>query len=90
MITIDVEFADLVGTDTSARIQGPAAVGTNGPLVMQLPNFPLGVKAGTYQAQSLTITATQVSDLKAGLLYIVIGSTFAPAGEIRGQLTAVP
>jgi len=89
-ITVDVVFADLSGTDVSARIQGPAAPGVNGLLVILLPNFPLGVTAGTYHQQSLAITATQVSNLKAGLLYIVIGSSQFPAGEIRGQLTAVP
>jgi hypothetical protein len=57
---------------------------------MQLPNFPLGVTAGTYNSQSLTVTAAQVSDLKAGLLYFIIGTAQHAAGEIRGQLTAVP
>ena len=71
------------------RIQGPAAVGTTGPIVMTLPAFPPGVPSGAY-SQSFAFPAGQVSNLKAGLLYVNVSTTFRPAGEIRGQILAVP
>ena len=92
-ITVQLTFSGLSGSTMSARIQGPAAVGVGpAPVVMLLTtNFPFGVTAGSYVSpSSLAITATQVSNLKAGLLYIILGSTAFPAGEIRGQLIAVP
>jgi hypothetical protein len=48
------------------------------------------VTAGTYVSPSLPITAAQVGNLEAGLLYVVISTTTSPAGEVRGQLGAAP
>ncbi|HSO96441.1 MAG TPA: CHRD domain-containing protein, partial [Acidimicrobiia bacterium] len=44
--------------------------------------------SGSY-SQSFAITPTQVSDLRAGLLYFNIHNVTFPGGEIRGQLTEV-
>lgn len=89
MITVNVLFTGLDGPNTGARIHGPAAPGVIAPVAITLADFPFVVTAGTY-FRSLAITAAQVTNLKAGLLYVNITSTARPGGEIRGQLTAVP
>jgi hypothetical protein len=90
-ITVGLLFSGLTGTTIDARIQGPAAIGVGpAPVVMTLTGFPSGVTAGTYVSPSLPITAAQVGNLEAGLLYVVISTTTSPAGEVRGQLGAAP
>jgi hypothetical protein len=88
MITVDVVFSGLTGgAATAATIQGPAAAGTNGVLQITLTGFPTAM-SGAY-TQSFAITSGQVSDLRAGLLYVNIHNATHPSGEIRGQLTEV-
>jgi hypothetical protein len=71
-----------VVNQTAAHIHR-GAVGVNGPVIIPLPN-------GSFSNLALTLTASQVSDLKAGLLYVNVHTTSAPGGLIRGQLTLVP
>jgi hypothetical protein len=93
-------FSGLIGTSTDAHFHGPAAVGV-GPAGVREPItaasgdvFPIGVTSGSFSgsATSATISASDETELLAGLWYINIHSTFRPGGEIRGQLllTAVP
>jgi len=77
----------LGGPASAAHIQGPAASGTNGPVVITLTGFP-NATSGTY-SQSFAITSAQVSDLRASLLYLNIHNATFPGGEIRGQLAEV-
>jgi CHRD domain len=88
MITVAVVFSGLTTPVSAALIQGPAAPGVNGPLAITLTGFPAAT-SGSY-SQSFTITSAQVSDLRAGLLYVNLHDTTFPGGEIRGQLPAVP
>jgi hypothetical protein len=88
MITVNVTFTGLIGgTASSAHIHGPAAPGTNAPVVIALTGFPAAT-SGTY-SQSFAITSAQVSNLRAGLFYVDIHDATFPGGEIRGQLTEV-
>jgi len=51
LMTIDVTFADLLGTTTAAHIHCCAAPPTNVMVATQVPNFagfPLGVSSGSY------------------------------------------
>lgn len=61
-MTIDVVFADLVGTTTAAHIHGPTGnpfSGTAGVItpVPTFPGFPLGVTSGTYARSFDLLTA---------------------------------
>jgi hypothetical protein len=81
-------FSGLTAPVTAAAIHGPAPAGMNAPVVALLPNFPLGVTAGTYASFNLVppLTPAQVSAMLAGLYYLNLHTTLFPAGEIRGQL----
>lgn len=61
-LTVDVAWADLNGTTTSAHIHCCAAPGTNVGVAIvspSLPGFPLGVTAGSYlHVFDLTLSST--------------------------------
>jgi hypothetical protein len=82
-------------TPTGAGIYGPAAPGINGPLVFDFgnyvfiapaPNPPPGVRFGYAYSGTVVLTPQQISQLRAGLLYVNIKSERFPYGEIRGQI----
>ena len=89
--TISGTFQDLIGTTNNAHIHGPAPAGTPAGVVHGL-TFDFGVTSGNYSngAGLTTFTAPQMADLINGLYYVNIHSTFAPSGEIRGQILLVP
>jgi uncharacterized protein (TIGR03118 family) len=74
-----VSFTPLTGSQTAADINGPASSGVNAPAIISLPN-------GSFRDVPVSLTPTQVQQLKAGQLYINIHSTGFPGGELRGQL----
>ena len=94
-MTFTLTYAGLVGTMTQSHIHRGAA-GVAGPIIYWLANgnvaspisnctdpTPLGGGCG--------FIAADVTDLQNGNLYANLHSTFAPGGEIRGQITsAVP
>ena len=61
MMTLNVEFQDLIGTTTAAHIHGPTAMpgaGTAG-VAIGTPTFPVGVTGGNYlHTYDLTDTGT--------------------------------
>jgi hypothetical protein len=68
---------------TAAHIHGPAAVGTNAPVVVNIgPGLDSIIMAPLTPALSMA--------LQAGLLYVNVHSPANPGGQIRGQLAAVP
>ncbi|PYS30168.1 MAG: hypothetical protein DMF75_16350, partial [Acidobacteria bacterium] len=71
-------FSGLVAQETSAGIYGPAAPGSNGPLLFPLP-------LGQFTDFTITLTPAQVQDLKNGLLYIELHNSSFTGQEIRGQ-----
>ncbi len=48
-----------------------------------------GATSGTF-LNVFSLTPTQVTQVESGLAYINIHTGFAPGGEIRGQISAVP
>lgn len=80
---VSVIFNSLSSTQTDAHIHGPAAPGVSAP-----PVFPLPL--GQISDFAITLTPSQVQDLKNGLFYVNVHSSNFPAGEIRGQFGLSP
>ncbi|HKY43589.1 MAG TPA: PQQ-dependent sugar dehydrogenase, partial [Pyrinomonadaceae bacterium] len=80
---VSVTFSSLSSTQTDAHIHGPAAPG-----VSAAPVFPLPL--GQISDFQITLTPSQVQDLKNGLFYVNVHSSNFPAGEIRGQFGLTP
>jgi hypothetical protein len=78
-LTLTVSYGGLEGMETSAAVHGPAARGSNGPVLFSLP-------LGATKSARFTLTPEQESQLIAGNLYVNVKSTAFPDGEIRGQL----
>jgi hypothetical protein len=91
-ISVTLDWQDLLAGATAASIH-EGAPGVAGPIVFSLM---VGSGAGTTTGsidpspQTFAITATEVADLQAGLFYVEVDTSLYPAGEIRGQLSAVP
>ena len=75
---VSLTFAGLSSGQTDAHIHGPAAAGVSAPAIFPLP-------LGQVSDFPITLTSSQVQDLKNGLFYINVHSSNFPTGEIRGQ-----
>lgn len=78
---VSLTFAGLSSGQTDAHIHGPALPGVSAP-----PIFPLPL--GQVNDFPITLTPSQVQDLKNGLFYVNVHSSNFPAGEIRGQFAS--
>src|SRR5439155_24947443 len=67
--------------ETAAHIHGPGAPGVSAPILFPLTN-------GNLSDVLISLTPTDVGNLKNGLLYINVHSSNFPGGEIRGQFVA--
>jgi hypothetical protein len=88
-ITCDENWSGLTAPATASHIHGPAAPGTNAPVLFPFSGVPAAT-SGSIPTQSFAITPAQVSDLFAGLYYMNVHTSNFPGGEIRGQLIIVP
>lgn len=80
ILSFNIHFTGLIGTETGAHIHGPAVPGTNAGVIFALP-------AGSPKVGTLgPLTPAQEADLNAGLWYVNIHSSFRSGGEIRGQI----
>ncbi len=89
LLSWNISYQNLIGTLSNAHFHGPAAVGVPAGVVLGIPLSPGGATSGSLVG-SATLNATQETQLLAGLWYINVHSTFAPGGEIRGQVEVVP
>ena len=83
MLSWNITFSGLSGSETAAHIHGPAPVGVNAGV--QVP-----LSTGSPKVGSAALSPAQIADLKAGLYYVNIHSNLFPGGEIRGQILALP
>jgi hypothetical protein len=86
LLSFNLMFSGLVAPAVAAHIHGPATPGVNGPVIIPLAGFPLGVTMGTY-SNTFSLTLEQEANLLCGLLYVNIHTAAFPGGEIRSQLT---
>ena len=80
---VSLNFSGLTSSQTEAHIHSPGAAGVVAPILFPLPN-------GNVSDFQVTLTPTDVSDLKNGLLYVNVHSSNFPNGEIRGQFGTSP
>jgi hypothetical protein len=76
-----VKWTGLSGPATMAHFHGPAPVGKNAGVEINLGESPTSPLHG-----SATLTPAQASDLQAGQLYVNVHTAAHKGGEIRGQL----
>src|SRR5215831_13318581 len=75
---VSLNFGGLSSAQTDAHIHGPAAPGVVGPILFPLPG-------GNVSDFLISLTPTDVANLKSGQLYVNVHSANFPNGEIRGQ-----
>ena len=78
---VSLNFSGLTSAETDAHIHGPAAPGVVGVILFPLP-------AGNVSDFVISLTPTDVANLKNGQLYVNVHTTNFPNGEIRGQFGA--
>ena len=82
VLSYDISFSGLEGTETVAHVHGPAPQGSPAGIQFGLP-------AGSPKVgSSPALNAGQIADLQAGLYYVNIHSDLCVNGEIRGQILA--
>ena len=79
----------MIGTPTVSHFHGPAPVGSNAGVQVDIVANSGGSIASP-MIGSATITQAQEADLLGGLWYINIHSTAYPGGGIRGQVVPIP
>ena len=89
LLSWEITYSGLIGAPTVSHFHGPAPVGTNAGVQVDIVANSGGSIASP-MIGSATITDPQKADLLAGLWYINIHSSFRPGGEIRGQVEVVP
>lgn len=83
--TFTVVFSGLTSNQTGSHVHGPAAIGANAGVMIDLGS--VGTTSGTLTG-TRNITPAQIADLRAHRTYVNVHSANNPGGEIRGQLGA--
>lgn len=83
----NIIFGGLSGAATAAHFHGPAVVGVNAGVQVNIGSIS-GLTSP--MIGSATLSGAQATDLLAGLWYINIHTEMYPGGEIRGQVHVVP
>jgi hypothetical protein len=82
MLDYTLTFENLTGPATAAHFHGPAPVGKNAGV--QVPIGSAGMTSPVHGTAKLS--ETQISELKAGDMYVNVHTKAHPGGEIRGQV----
>ena len=89
-LLVDLTYSGLGTPTTNAHIHCCAPPGMSaGVIIPFVPPFVTGATSGS-MTNTFNITAAQVLQVESGDSYINIHTTNFPAGEIRGQINAVP
>ena len=89
LLSWNITYGGLVGTPTVSHFHGPAPVGANAGVQVDIVANSGGSIASP-MIGSATISNAQAVDMLNGLWYINIHSSTFPGGEIRGQVQVVP
>jgi glucose/arabinose dehydrogenase len=94
-LTFSITYGGLSGPALAAHIHGPASIGQNAGVMIDLAPFNGGAYGrGGSIAGTVTLTPAQLAAVIDGKTYVNIHTPAKPAGEIRGQIvgqsTAVP
>jgi hypothetical protein len=88
-LTYNVSVSGLSGSINNAHFHvGPVGV-QGGPVVFPMTG-PFSGSAMTWSGTWTGMTAQNLTDLNNGNLYFNVHSSLFPAGEVRGQVVAVP
>jgi len=82
-LTYTITYSGLTGPATMAHFHGPALPGANAGVAVPFKSPASGA------SDTVTLTDAQIADLEAGKWYTNVHTAANPAGEIRGQVTAV-
>jgi len=81
----NITFEGLTGDAVAAHIHGPADIGANAGVVVNLGTAGQPVKSPL--TGKATLTDAQIADLNAGKHYVNIHTAMYKGGEIRGQIS---
>ncbi len=85
-LTVFVQFQNLSANYSASHIHGFSAPGVNSGVRFGFtPTLSNGNRNGVFNG-TWNLTATDVTNMIAGLCYVNIHTTAFPGGEIRGQL----
>ena len=84
MVTWKITYSGLSSPTTMAHFHGPAAPGTNAPVLIWLTTQ--GTPPGNPIVGEATLSPEQAQQFAAGAWYVNVHTTSHPAGEIRGQV----
>ena len=89
-LDVNMSYSGLLATVTNAHIHccSPPLV-ASGVIIPFVPPMTTGATSGVF-VNLFSLTPTEVTQVMSGLSYINIHTSFAPGGEIRGQIAAVP
>ncbi len=86
-ISVRVAYVRLGTAATTITINGPAAIGANGPVIFTIANT--GGTSGMTTPQTFPVTAAQIAQIRNGVWYVKVSTTGNPGGEIRGQVRSL-
>ena len=89
-LSFDIRYGGLSGPATRAHIHGPAAVGANAGVLIDLAPFHQGAfgESGAFTG-SVLLTDAQKQALLGGLTYVNVHTAANAPGEVRGQVAIV-
>jgi CHRD domain len=84
MVTWKITYSGLSSSTTMSHFHGPAAPGTNAPVLIWLTTQ--GTPPGNPIVGQVTLSPEQAQQFAAGAWYVNVHTTSHPACEIRGQV----